>query len=169
MRTGKGVVTLPPEGRWGEMAAFGFPHRLRNRGLLCPPRLMRKRTSLCPSFDALGRGTKVLVFLGWVRYQMVDVRAVRVSTHLSLFRSPCRSICEPKQKGESDGSCRFHIQRLFFPAPSPSPLPASFCLSLGAYSLNGRGRATGKTRISRQPRGIIQSDGELLTIRLRRR
>lgn len=129
MRTGKGVVTLPPEGRWGEMAAFGFPHRLRNRGLLCPPRLMRKRTSLCPSFDALGRGTKVLVFLGWVRYQMVDVRAVRVSTHLSLFRSPCRSICEPKQKGESDGSCRFHIQRLFFPAPSPSPLPASFCLS----------------------------------------
>jgi len=33
MKTAQGVVTPPREGRWGEMAAFGFPLRLRNRGL----------------------------------------------------------------------------------------------------------------------------------------
>jgi len=122
MRTAQGVVTPPPEGRWGEMAAFGFPHRLRNRGLSSSPRLMRKRTSLCPSFDALWRGTKVLVFLGWVGYQMLDVRAVRVSTQyspLSLPFPPAGAYANRGRKGNPMAVADF-----IFNAYSSRPCPA---------------------------------------------
>ena len=142
---------------------FGFLQPSRDRGLL------RTLHGSCgrghPFAPALAPwdGEQRYWFFGLGRLPKAGRARSPCSQHLPVFTfvRPCRSICEPKQKGESDGSCRFHIQRLFF--PTPFPLSVSICLPPAAHGSGSRGGVTSKLRIScestgeyRERRGIVE-------------